>query len=201
MLLITAQEDHGSNPSRRGNFCLQLAYYVQGWRLWCQNRPRYVNIPGTCMYLKHYFIQESGNIYLPQYSTWYATQDRVTRPRFFNFAIRLWLDLGYKALIFASMTILESGPCFADIWHQLKSIEILRPNYKELAPGSETQFPRPKARTLTIELWLFPIIGYRKTMGIWSNLLLLYISTSVWVLRTPNAGRNRLFQRFCCKKP
>ena len=30
---------------------------------------------------------------------------------------------------------------------------------------------------------------------------MLYISTSVWVLRNPNAGRNRHFQRFCCKKP
>ena len=30
---------------------------------------------------------------------------------------------------------------------------------------------------------------------------LLYISTSVWVLRTPNAGWNSHFQRFCCKKP
>ena len=36
---------------------------------------------------------------------------------------------------------------------------------------------------------------------------LLYISTSIWVLhtpkagRTPNAGRNSLFQHFCCKKP
>ena len=29
---------------------------------------------------------------------------------------------------------------------------------------------------------------------------LLYILTSVWVLRTPNAGRNSHFQRFCCKK-
>ena len=28
---------------------------------------------------------------------------------------------------------------------------------------------------------------------------LLYISTSVWVLRTPNDGRNSHFQRFCCK--
>ena len=44
------------------------------------------------------------------------TQGRVTRPRFFNFAIRLRLDSGYKALIFASMTNLESGPLFADIW-------------------------------------------------------------------------------------
>ena len=30
---------------------------------------------------------------------------------------------------------------------------------------------------------------------------LLYISTSVWVLRTPNAGQNSYFWRFCCKKP
>ena len=30
---------------------------------------------------------------------------------------------------------------------------------------------------------------------------LLYISTRVWVLRTPNAGQNRHFQHFCCKKP
>ena len=31
--------------------------------------------------------------------------------------------------------------------------------------------------------------------------LCLYISTSVWVLRTPHARRNSHFQRFCCKKP
>ena len=30
---------------------------------------------------------------------------------------------------------------------------------------------------------------------------LLYISTSVWMLRTPNAGRNSNFQPFFCKKP
>ena len=30
---------------------------------------------------------------------------------------------------------------------------------------------------------------------------LLYILVSVWVLRTPNAGRNSHFQRFLCKKP
>ena len=30
---------------------------------------------------------------------------------------------------------------------------------------------------------------------------MLYISTSVWVLRTPNVGRYSHFQRFCCKKP
>ena len=29
----------------------------------------------------------------------------------------------------------------------------------------------------------------------------LYISTNVWVLRTPNAGRNGHFQHFLCKKP
>ena len=28
----------------------------------------------------------------------------------------------------------------------------------------------------------------------------LYISTSVWVLRTPNTGRNNNFQHFLCKK-
>ena len=28
----------------------------------------------------------------------------------------------------------------------------------------------------------------------------MYISTRVWVLRTPNAGRNGHFQRFLCKK-
>ena len=28
----------------------------------------------------------------------------------------------------------------------------------------------------------------------------MYISTSVWVLRTPSAGRNSNFQRFLCKK-
>ena len=39
-----------------------------------------------------------------------------TRPRFFNFAIWLRLDLGYKALIFASTMNLESGPRFANIW-------------------------------------------------------------------------------------
>ena len=53
--------------------------------------------------------------YSPRYSTRYLTRDRVTRPRFFNFAIRLRLDLGYKALIFASTTNLESVPRFADI--------------------------------------------------------------------------------------
>ena len=31
-------------------------------------------------------------------------------------------------------------------------------------------------------------------------LFLLHISTSVWVLRTPNARRKSHFQRFCCKK-
>ena len=30
---------------------------------------------------------------------------------------------------------------------------------------------------------------------------MLYILTSVWVLRTTNAGRNCHFQRFLCKKP
>ena len=36
-------------------------------------------------------------------------------PPFFNFLIRLQLDLGYKALIFASSTNLDSVPRFADI--------------------------------------------------------------------------------------
>ena len=50
-------------------------------------------------------------------SSWHGKATLPTpRPRFFNFAIRLRLDLGYKALIFASTTNLESGPRFADIW-------------------------------------------------------------------------------------
>ena len=53
--------------------------------------------------------------YSPRYSPRYSTQGRVTRPRFFNSAIWLRLDLGYKALIFALTTNLESGPRFADI--------------------------------------------------------------------------------------
>ena len=36
----------------------------------------------------------------------------------FNFSIQLRLDLGYKALIFASTTKIESGPRFTDIWSQ-----------------------------------------------------------------------------------
>ena len=61
----------------------------------------------------------------------------------------------------------------------------------------------------------FNILSYCGTLGkkmsnitltanaycqIWqaSECYLLYISTSVWVLRTPNPGRNSHFQRFCC---
>ena len=50
--------------------------------------------------------------------------------------------------------------------------------------------------------------GYKKQTKIMGggNLLkivqnLLYILTSVWLLRTPNAGQNGHFQRFLCKKP
>ena len=48
---------------------------------------------------------------------------------------------------------------------------------------------------------IFKVIWFKKlslNSGIFRNPGgLLYISTSVWVLRTPNAGRNRLFQHFC----
>ena len=54
-------------------------------------------------------------IYSPRYSTQCSTRGRVTRPQFFNFEIRLRLDLGYKALIFASTTNLKLGPRFTDI--------------------------------------------------------------------------------------
>ena len=52
---------------------------------------------------------------------------------------------------------------------------------------------------------ILPIIGF--SFG-WANhskyqrannKYLLYISTSVWVLHTPNTGRNAHFQRFCCR--
>ena len=32
------------------------------------------------------------------------------------------------------------------------------------------------------------------------SLLMLHIFTSIWVLRTPYAGQNMLFHRFCAKK-
>ena len=50
------------------------------------------------------------------YLTWNLTSGRVIWPEFLNFPIRFRLDLGYKALIFASTTNLESGSRFADIW-------------------------------------------------------------------------------------
>ena len=39
---------------------------------------------------------------------------------------------------------------------------------------------------------------YIKNIG--ASLQRLYILTTMWVLRTPNAGRNMLFQCFLCKK-
>ena len=43
-------------------------------------------------------------LHSPWYLTRYSTRGRgrVTRPRFFNFLIHLWLSLGYKALILTS---------------------------------------------------------------------------------------------------
>ena len=46
----------------------------------------------------------------------YSTQGRVTRLRSINLMTRLPLGLGYKALVFASITNLELGPRFARIW-------------------------------------------------------------------------------------
>ena len=53
---------------------------------------------------------------------------------------------------------------------------------------------------LLISTMLFKF-GSLKVSNKMSYSRLLYISTSVWVLRTPNAGQNGHFQRFLCKKP
>ena len=63
---------------------------------------------------------------ITRYSTRYSTRGLVTQPRFFNFGIRLRLDLGYKAFIFASTTNLESGPRFTEICFTKKSCAFLK---------------------------------------------------------------------------
>ena len=46
----------------------------------------------------------------------------------------------------------------------------------------------------------FGCLARCKIIFSWKRQDVLYILTSVWVLRTPNAGRNSHFQRFFCKK-
>ena len=44
-------------------------------------------------------------------------------------------------------------------------------------------------------MWIFEVVTRHLNMSV------LYILTSLWVLRMPNAGRNSNFQGFLCKKP
>ena len=59
-------------------------------------------------------LDEYGE-YSTQYSTRYSTRPRITWPRFIIFTNRDRLNLGYKALIFASKTKLKSVPPFTEI--------------------------------------------------------------------------------------
>ena len=100
-------------------------------------------------------------------------------------AHQFFIKLANKVNSISIFSVNLTGNCWAEIHKALLShISLLALRFI-----LKFQFTRKTLRVLML---------VNLTPDFYSNLL--YISTSVWVLCTPNAGQNSHFQRFCGKK-
>ena len=119
--------------------------------------------------------------------------------RFKYFTVLRWERLSIKG------RRLHELYCYLTVeWNYLRSMKCLYNNWWDSVWFLDTTPTTPKLDHLAIKnifLTIFHVVGFLpfRFLGQWNTysvVYMLYILTSVWVLRTPNVSRNSHFQHF-----